>query len=96
MNTEKEIPEEIDEWIHDQYDHEGDIPTFRGGAEAMYRHLAPEIASLKAERGAYRKALEEIEKIETYQDPQNGNIIYRSGVGMIAISALDKYPSPKE
>ena len=109
MNTEKEIPEEIQKWV-DQYVNE-QFPQMgsefdvnvgamrhagRKTGQAIYNHLSPEIASLKAQRGAYRKALEEIEKIETYQDPQNGNIIYRSGVGMIAISALDKYPSPKE
>jgi hypothetical protein len=89
MNTEKEIPGEILDWIRSHTDNItlGLIAqsAWAKGAENMYLRDQAEIAALKAERDAYRKALEDI--VEAF--PWS----WQAGR---AQNALDLYPSPKE
>ena len=108
MNTEKEIPEEIKELIEARlwelfpYDYDDDAHAMkmdnkrndgRKAARALYAELAPEIASLKAERGAYRKALEDLKKVVEHSTIHHHHL---RRMAANAFKTLDQYPSPKE
>lgn len=86
------------ECAHDVYEHKKSSGLLGNGylfsdmemaakatAEAVYDRLAPEIASLKTKRDAYRKALEEIVKLS------NPYKMFDA-----AKDALDQYPSPED
>lgn len=69
----------------------------RTGAKFMYRHLAPEIAQLKAERDCYRKALEKIKAgFDKEYKGMKTWVFKRHDLMSIASKAVDQYPSPKD
>jgi len=66
--------------------------SFGEGAEAMYRHLSPELEALKNERDAYRKALEEIFAQNQWNELMHPEVHRIVPFAKLAKDALDQYP----